>query len=110
MIALLLAGWLHWTAPTHQGRCAPNADLAHDRQTQHVLSLNDTIPPFYRRSCEADSACWDSVRTFNIPDTVAKILAMPGQRCSLFVAPGQYVVVALNSKGFSCWSTIRIIQ
>lgn len=109
MIDLLLAGVLTWTAPEFLRSSCDQDPLnpAHDRQTNSVLKLNEVQPPFYRRGCEANPACWDSVRAFNEPVVVYSTIVLPGTRCSATVPAGLYVVIARNGIGPSCWSAMR---
>lgn len=102
---------LSWTAPAFVALgCGADTTPARDTQVNAVLRLNTVTPPNYRRGCESDPACWDSVRAWNVPDTVARVLARPGTALSARVASGQYVLVARNGIGWSpCWGRIVVV-
>lgn len=99
--------WLTFTVPAlgSPNGCEPDTTLQHDARTVDVLRLNTVQPPNYRRGCEADTACWDSVKVWNVPALVARLERLaPGQRCSVRVAAGLYTTITSNGVAASCWS------
>ena len=109
MLPFLLAGLLQFTAPSMQAAgCNASPYPILGELVVLVLKLRGQAPA-YRPGCEDSAPCWDSVRVQTRPDTVYAVATYPGQHFSLTLPSGQYVALAKNGRGYSCWSKIGVI-